>query len=252
MPPDSRSRTSARSLPICVPTVYADERRAWEGPLPDRPDLTVRVEAAALRPSGVFRHHRAVDADPGARSCAPPSLFNRVIGGIATIIMPALMILAARPRAPQRQGRTRRSSAAPSASAPSCSCSACSSLDARHIALSRSSRSKFSASSRRLAARSSMPACCGSPTSGSNPTSAATAPDSILGWTRLLAGHWRDPRVAVDVMIGVSAGLAMTVLFAAHNSCRRCWDIPSPCRLSSSVFDLARPAPHPRRAFPPR
>jgi hypothetical protein len=43
------------------------------------------------------------------------------------------------------------------------------------------------------------------------------APDSIIGWTRLLAGHWRDPRVAVDVMVGVSAGLAMTLLYAVHN-----------------------------------
>ena len=32
--------------PDLVPTAFADERRAWEGPLPDRPDLTVRVEAA--------------------------------------------------------------------------------------------------------------------------------------------------------------------------------------------------------------
>jgi hypothetical protein len=43
------------------------------------------------------------------------------------------------------------------------------------------------------------------------------SPDSILGWSRLLAGHWRDPRVGVDVLVGVSAGLAMTVLYAAHN-----------------------------------
>jgi hypothetical protein len=43
------------------------------------------------------------------------------------------------------------------------------------------------------------------------------APDSILGWSRLVAGHWRDPRVGVDVIVGVSAGLAMTLLYAVHN-----------------------------------
>ena len=95
MPPDSRSRTSARSTPDLVPTAFADERRAWEGPLPDRPDLTVRVEAA-------MRSGRPVSfgiTGPWTRSrreiVPPPSLFNRVIGGIATIMMPALMILAA-------------------------------------------------------------------------------------------------------------------------------------------------------------
>jgi hypothetical protein len=42
------------------------------------------------------------------------------------------------------------------------------------------------------------------------------APDTLIGWTRLLAGRWRDPQVAVDVMIGVSAGLAMTLIYAVH------------------------------------
>ena len=43
------------------------------------------------------------------------------------------------------------------------------------------------------------------------------SPDSLVGWTRLLAGGWRDPRVGRDVMIGISAGMAMTVVFAVHN-----------------------------------
>ena len=43
------------------------------------------------------------------------------------------------------------------------------------------------------------------------------SPDSLIGWTRLTAGRWNDSRVGADVMIGVSAGLAMTVLFAVHN-----------------------------------
>ena len=43
------------------------------------------------------------------------------------------------------------------------------------------------------------------------------SPDSILGWTKLVAGHWRDPRVGVDVLVGVCVGLAMTLLYASHN-----------------------------------
>jgi hypothetical protein len=42
-------------------------------------------------------------------------------------------------------------------------------------------------------------------------------PDSLIGWTRLIGGQWRDSRVATDVLIGVSIGLAMTLLFAVHN-----------------------------------
>jgi hypothetical protein len=43
------------------------------------------------------------------------------------------------------------------------------------------------------------------------------SPDSLIGWTRLISGSWKDPRVGADVMIGVSAGLAMTILYAFHN-----------------------------------
>ena len=57
------------------------------------------------------------------------------------------------------------------------------------------------------------------------------SPDSILGWTKLLAGHWRDPRVGVDVMVGVSAGLAMTMLYAAHNLLPPLAGLPEPMPL---------------------
>jgi hypothetical protein len=43
------------------------------------------------------------------------------------------------------------------------------------------------------------------------------SPDSLIGWQRLVAGGWRDARVGRDVMIGIGAGLAMTLVFALHN-----------------------------------
>ena len=43
------------------------------------------------------------------------------------------------------------------------------------------------------------------------------APESLIGWTRLIAGGWRDPIVGRDIAIGVSAGLLMTLAFAVHN-----------------------------------
>ena len=48
-------------------------------------------------------------------------------------------------------------------------------------------------------------------------TSRRFSPDSLIGWTRLISGRWRDPDVGRDILIGISAGLAMTVLYAAHN-----------------------------------
>jgi len=43
------------------------------------------------------------------------------------------------------------------------------------------------------------------------------APDCLIGWTRLLAGSWRDPRVGRDVLIGVGVGVLMTIVVASHN-----------------------------------
>src|SRR5262249_10831307 len=43
------------------------------------------------------------------------------------------------------------------------------------------------------------------------------SPDSLIGWTRLVSGRWRDPHVGRDVLIGISAGLAMTLFYAVHN-----------------------------------
>lgn len=43
------------------------------------------------------------------------------------------------------------------------------------------------------------------------------SPDSLIGWTRLLNGRWRDSHVASDVLVGICAGLGMTLLYAVHN-----------------------------------
>src|SRR6185295_1725464 len=76
-----------------VPPVYASERTAWEGPLPERPDYIVHVETAGHAGKPVFFGI----AGPWTRSsrsvAAPPSLFTRVINTVASVVMPGLMLL---------------------------------------------------------------------------------------------------------------------------------------------------------------
>jgi hypothetical protein len=52
---------------------------------------------------------------------------------------------------------------------------------------------------------------------GLEPYVRRVSPDSLIGWTRMLGGQWRDARVGTDVLIGISAGLAMTLLYGAHH-----------------------------------
>jgi hypothetical protein len=54
------------------------------------------------------------------------------------------------------------------------------------------------------------------------------SPDSLIGWTRLVSGRWRDPHVGRDVLIGISAGLGMTLLYAAHNFIPKVLGRPAP------------------------
>jgi serine/threonine-protein kinase len=58
------------------------------------------------------------------------------------------------------------------------------------------------------------------------------SPDSLIAWTRLIGGNWRDPGVGKDAMIGVCAGLAMTVLYAVHNLVPPLFGQPEPMPLS--------------------
>jgi eukaryotic-like serine/threonine-protein kinase len=42
-------------------------------------------------------------------------------------------------------------------------------------------------------------------------------PDGILGWTRLMSGYVKDPRVGRDVLLGCVVAIAMTVLEVLYN-----------------------------------
>jgi hypothetical protein len=198
-----------------VPPMFADERRAWEGPLPERPDLTVRVEAAVRAGKPVFFGITGPWTRSARELAARPSFATQVINLLATIIMPGLMVLgAALARVNLRAGRGDRDGAFRIAVFVFVVTLAAWFLRASHpeqlnweIArvFGNIGRALFSAAVMWLTYL------------GLEPYIRRYSPDSLLGWTRLLAGHWKDPRVAVDVLIGVSAGLAMTLLFAVHN-----------------------------------
>jgi hypothetical protein len=57
------------------------------------------------------------------------------------------------------------------------------------------------------------------------------SPGSLIGWTRMLNGRWRDPQVARDVLLGLCAGLGMTLLYGAHNLIPPLFGRPEPMPL---------------------
>ena len=59
-------------------------------------------------------------------------------------------------------------------------------------------------------------------------------PDALLGWSRLLTGHIRDPRVGRDLLIGMAFGVALALIDVGK---------------ATIIPALGFPAPYPRYGF---
>ena len=180
-------RVHARSTPTWIPLVYADERAAWEGRCRERPGRDLPGRSGGLSAaSRVLRDRRARGRARARSAPTRPSRFNasRRIG-ISALVMPALM-LAARVLARHNIKLGRGDRAAPSARRRSCSSRACwPGCSARRTSPTSIARSTgFFA---RSAPACSTPPCCGSPTWALEPYVRRFSPDSLIGWTRLIA-----------------------------------------------------------------
>jgi serine/threonine-protein kinase len=202
--------------PRWLPVTYADERRAWEGTIPELPADPVRIEASAFRGRAVS----FVMTGPWSRSARasdplPQGTFVEVLNVVSGIVMPLLMIGAAILAAVNiwggrgdRRGATR---------------AALFLLTLQAVAYLFAFRSTgaFGEDFARLTGaigRSLFDAGLLWLTYlGLEPYIRRFSPDSLIGWTRILSGRWRDPQVGFDILLGVCAGLAMTLLYGAHN-----------------------------------
>jgi serine/threonine-protein kinase len=202
--------------PQWVPAVFADERRAWEGHLPEVPDASVRIEAAAAR--GVPVAFEIIG--PWSRSTRTAGqvqlpLLNRAIGMASTLMMPALMVVGALlARRNIRLGRGDRRGAFRAASAVFVLIVLAWLLSGMHVAVLDREFDRFFSM---IGTALFNAALVWLAYLGLEPYVRRFSPDSLIGWTRLIAGGWRDSVVGRDVAIGVCAGLTMTVLFAVHN-----------------------------------
>ena len=81
--------------PQWTPRGLADARRAWEGPLPDVPDVTVRIEAAAYRGRPIFFSVLPPWTTPGRMVQPPRSATGRVLTAFSVVIAFAILAVAA-------------------------------------------------------------------------------------------------------------------------------------------------------------
>jgi serine/threonine-protein kinase len=206
--------TFTEAEPEWVPRMFADQRRAWTGTHPDA-GVPIRVEASAYRGRVVSFIIAAPWSRPTRQQAASQSAFDTVIAALAGLIMPGLIVAAAvLARRNVLLGHGDRRGALEAAAVMFTLQVAGWALTATHVSdVGLEVQRVFEAIGGGLFAAAVLWLAY----LALEPFVRRTFPDTLIGWSRLTRGDWRDPRVGRDVLIGLCAGLAMTLAFALHN-----------------------------------
>ena len=201
--------------PTFNPIVFCDERMAWEGRLNEHADQVFRIEAAAYKGKPVSFEIIGPWSQSGRAAPAPPSPFDRFVNGMTGIVMPGLLVaglvLAHRN---MKAGRGDRRGATRTASIVFVAMLLGWILGTTHYAnVDREISRIFARCGEALFEAAVMWVTY----LGLEPYIRRFSPDSLIGWTRLISGQWKDPHVGRDILIGISAGLVMTVFYGLHN-----------------------------------
>jgi hypothetical protein len=200
--------------PLWLPRNHADVRAAWEGPFPEMPGLTVRVEAASYRGRTVFFSVVTPWTKP-TREVAPRSttigtMLATLGNGIGVLIMVASAFLA---RRHLRSGRGDRRGAFRTAATIFIAQVAALLLRTRHYA-------SFDIETGRVTDLIGVALLSAVIIwmfyMAFEPYVRRFWPTLLIGWTRLMSGQVRDPLIGRDILIGVAAGTIAALLTASR------------------------------------
>ena len=192
--------------PQWTPRGFADTRAAWEGPLPDDPEVRVRVESAAYRGRPVSFHIVGPWTQP-TRMQPPPerAAIDRI--GTALVAVAGFALLAGAVVLARHNVRVQRADTAGATTLGAAAFTfemAAWLFGYQHDADFRVELSSFSA----IAADAAfLGITLWLVYAALEPYCRRFWPDMLLGWSRLLAGHIRDARVGRDALVGASAGI---------------------------------------------
>ena len=197
-------RTFTPASPKWLPPVFADATAAWEGPMPGRADMRVRIEAASYRNHPVSFQIVWPWTEPPRTDASQRTGLQRLTDATSIAIWVAMLagaVLLARRNL--RANRSDRRGAARLAIGMTAASIAVNLLGATHVANPSIERMQIAGA-----------LAFGAFTGGMmwiyylaiEPYARRFWPDALLGWTRLLSGHVRDPRVGRELLIGLVFG----------------------------------------------
>ena len=222
---DLDARTFAPAPPKWLPPVFADATAAWEGPMPGRADMRVRIEAASYRNHPVSFQIVWPWTEPPRTDASQRTGLQRLTDATSIAIWMAMLagaVLLARRNL--RGNRSDRRGAARLAIGMTAASIAVNLLEATHAANPSIERMQIAGA-----------LAFGAFTGGMmwiyylaiEPYARRFWPDALLGWTRLLSGHIRDPRVGRELLIGlVFGGVGLLIDLAKLVPMALGWRIP--------------------------
>jgi hypothetical protein len=227
------------SPPEWTPPSFADTRAAWEGPLADRPDVRVRVEAAAYRGRIVSFYLIGPWSRASRMTPLPQTALDTALATFAQLFWVTFLLgAAALARRHLRLNRADRRTAARLALGYMALAAIGWVVGGHHV-------SDVRLESGSLAKMLAFAAFNGGGLwvlyLAVEPYGRRFWPDGLLGWTRLFSGHIRDPRVGRDVLIGCALGGALLMLDLVHRAPALVGGPPSVPELGFSVDSLIGP-----------
>jgi Protein kinase domain len=216
--------TFAASTPEWTPRDFADTRAAWEGPMPGRSDIRLRVEAAAYRGRPVS----FVIVGPWSRAsrigALPQTRLAAILGTFGLMFwMSGLLVSAVIARHNLRTNRADRRSAARLAVAFVIAQIAGWVVANHHVP---DVNLEFLSLFKALSSAGFAGGFLWVLYLALEPYGRRFWSDGLLGWTRLLSGRVADPRVGRDVLVGCALGAGFLMVDLLHQLAPRAIGAP--------------------------
>jgi len=195
--------------PTWSPKDYADTRAAWEGPLPDAPDIHVRLEAAGYRGKITSLYTVGPWSRPRAMQPLTRSTLSNVLNIFSGLLWVTVLVgglLLARHNV--RANRADRRSAARLVAVYLIIEALAWIVGGHHQASLAEINSFFRVFGNLLFQAAILWAMY----LAIEPYGRRFWPDGLLGWTRLFSGHVRDSRIGREILIGSALGGVLMIL----------------------------------------
>jgi hypothetical protein len=211
--------------PEWTPALYADTRAAWTGPVPNIPGETLRLEAASYRGKPVYFHQIARWTTPTRMPAAVAERARvRWTSALVQIVVMGMFVAAGLiARHNIRKGRGDRRGAFRLAGTIMLAAVGVWALDSKHIPDPGIEMSRFFVGQPLWAAGLLWLLYL-----ALEPYVRRFWPATLVSWSRLMGGQWRDPLVGRDILFGAALGAVMTVIGLSTSSINEALGHPTP------------------------